>query len=91
MNTFKDMISQNTGVSSNRFINICIMLFMIAVMVYAVFVPIDIETFKLVLEYSFYIFASSLTTKSIEKVTNIIKAKPPTTTKTPEGPDTTLL
>lgn len=75
MTTFKQMISNNTGVSSNRFINITVMIFILAVMVYALFFPVDIETLKLVLEYAFYIFVSSLGTKSLEKITTLIKSK----------------
>jgi hypothetical protein len=75
MTTFRAMISNNTGVSSNRFINVLMVVFMLLVMIYAIFIPVDIETLKLVLEYSLYIFISSLGTKSVEKITALIKSK----------------
>lgn len=75
MTTLKAMISNNTGVSSNRAINITMVIWMLLVMLYAILFSVPIETLSTVLEYSFYIYASSLTTKSIEKVTSIIKSK----------------
>ena len=76
MTAFRQMISSNTGVSSNRVINICMVIWMLVIMSYALVTNnIQIETLRSILEYSFYIFAASLGTKSIEKVTSIIKSK----------------
>lgn len=69
------MIAPNTGVSSNRFINIIMVVFMLAVMMYSLFFAVPIEILETVLQYSLYIFISSLGTKAAEKITSIIKQK----------------
>lgn len=76
MTGLRQMVSSNTGVSSNRVINIVMVIWILVIMSYALVTNnIQIETLRTILEYSFYIFAASLGTKSIEKVTSIIKAK----------------
>jgi len=69
------IINAGSGVSSNRFINLTMMAFMLLVMIYALLFNPSIETLKVVLEYSFYIYGTSLSYKTIEKVTYLIKNK----------------
>lgn len=72
----KSILSSSSGsYSSNRTITITMLLYFLFIMTYSIIWSIEIKTLELVLEYSFYIYVSSLSLKSVEKITTIIKTK----------------
>jgi hypothetical protein len=71
----RNMIESNSGVSSNRSINVVMVLWMLGIMTFSLIFGVELELLKIIMEYSFYIYGSSLSLKSVEKVTAIIKSK----------------
>jgi hypothetical protein len=69
------MIESNSGISSNRSINVVMVLWMLGIMTFSLIFGVELELLKIIMEYSFYIYGSSLSLKSVEKVTAIIKSK----------------
>lgn len=69
----KELLSNSEVISSNRIITITVFVFMLIIMMISVFYKIDIDILKVILEYSLYLFVSSISLKSVEKVTNYFK------------------
>lgn len=71
----RELLSNNDIISSNRSIAIITFIFMLLVMLFSLFTQIESDILKTVLDYSLYIFVTTVSLKSVEKVTTGLKSK----------------